>query len=137
MKKNNTDPILQGMLLFLIPGWGQMTHPDDAAIKLQHAPMPVVSNRVCQTKHWKSPISSAGKTGVTSAMLCAGDAGKTKISGCFGDSGGPFVCRNTAGQWVQQGIVSWGDTECSSKSHFTVFARVSVFRQWIEDTISE
>lgn len=114
-----------------------MTHPDDAAIKLQQAPMPVVSNRVCQTKHLESPISSAGKTAVTSAMLCAGDAGKTKISGCFGDSGGPFVCQNTVGQWVQQGIVSWGDTACSSKSHFTVFARVSVFRQWIEDTINE
>lgn len=114
-----------------------MTHPDSAAIKLQQAAMPVVSNRVCQAKHMKSPVSSAGETAVTSAMLCAGDAGKTKTSGCFGDSGGPFVCKNSAGQWVQQGIVSWGDTTCSSKSHFTVFARVSVFRQWIEDTISE
>lgn len=118
-------------------GWGQMTHPDSAAIKLQQAPMPIVSNRVCQAKHMKSPVSKEGGTAITSAMLCAGDAGKTKISGCFGDSGGPFVCKTAAGQWVQQGIVSWGDTTCSSKSHFTVFARVSAFRQWIEDTINE
>lgn len=120
-----------------ISGWGQMTHPDSAAIKLQQAPMPVVSNRDCQAKHTDSTASKPGESAVTSAMICAGDAGKTKISGCFGDSGGPFVCQNSAGQWVQQGIVSWGDTTCSSKAHFTVFARVSVFRKWIEDQLSE
>ena len=62
-----------------------MTHPDSAAIKLQQAAMPVVSNRVCQAKHMASPVSRPGESAVTSAMICAGDAGKTKISGCFGD----------------------------------------------------
>ena len=112
-----------------------MNHPGNAAVKLQQAAMPVVSNRICQTQHMKSAINSSST--VTSVMLCAGDAGKTKTSGCFGDSGGPFVCQNAAGQWVQQGIVSWGDSACSSTSHYSVFARVSMFRQWIEDVINE
>ena len=72
---------------------------------------------------------------VTPAMLCAGDAGKTKKGGCFGDSGGPFVCRNSAGRWVLQGVVSWGDRSCSSKNHYSVFARVSMFRRWIEKNV--
>ena len=114
-----------------------MAHPADAAVKLQQAALPVVSNRLCQLKHMESPISSAGNTAITSAMLCAGDAGKTLKGSCFGDSGGPFVCRNAAGQWVQQGIVSWGDSKCSSKGHFSVFARVSQFREWITTVLAE
>ena len=112
-----------------------MDHPGSAAVKLQQAGMPVVSNRACQAKLMQSAIDPSAT--VTSAMLCAGDAGKTETSGCFGDSGGPFVCQNSAGRWVQQGIVSWGDPTCSSASHFTVFARVSVLREWIEQVLSE
>ena len=74
---------------------------------------------------------------ITSAMLCAGDAGKTVTSGCYGDSGGPFVCQNSVGRWEQHGIVSWGSANCSSKTHFTVFARVSVFRKWVKQVLSK
>jgi len=126
---------LLAYLFLVFKGWGQMNHPGSAAIKLQQAGMPVVSNRVCQAKNMKSAIGSS--SAVTSAMLCAGDAGKTVTSGCFGDSGGPFVCQNSAGRWVQQGIVSWGDPACSSVNHFNVFTRVSMFRQWIENIMKE
>lgn len=73
---------------------------------------------------------------VTEAMICAGDAGMTPRNGCNGDSGGPFVCQNTAGQWVLHGVVSWGDPQCSSKNHFSVFARVSRLTDWIQNTIA-
>lgn len=120
-------------ILFI--GWGQMDHPGSAATKLQQASMRVVSNHVCQTMHMNSAINAS--TTVTSAMVCAGDAGKTIKSGCFGDSGGPFVCQNSAHQWIQQGIVSWGDPSCSSANHYSVFARVSALRQWIDEIINE
>lgn len=112
-----------------------MDHPGSAAIQLQQAAMPVVSNQVCQTMHMQKTDDPS--MAVTSAMLCAGDAGKTITSGCFGDSGGPFVCQNSAGRWIQQGIVSWGDPTCSSAVHFTVFTRVSMFREWIEKVLNE
>lgn len=101
--------------------------------------MPVVSNSACAAKLDTSPnggLHTDNRTWiVTSKMMCAGDAGKTKKSGCYGDSGGPFQCENSDGQWVVYGIVSWGDPDCSSSNHYTVFTRVSVFRTWIERVI--
>ena len=65
-------------------------------------------------------------------MLCAGVKG-TKLGGCYGDNGGPFVCRNSAGgPWVLHGAVSWGSRSCNATVKYTVFARVSAFREWIE-----
>ena len=122
-------------------GWGQMFGKGDSATILQQARMPVVSNGACAAKLDTSPnggLHTDNRTWiVTSKMICAGDAGHTKTSGCFGDSGGPLQCKNTAGQWVVQGIVSWGDPDCSSSNHYTVFTRVSVFRKWIEDILKD
>ena len=68
-------------------------------------------------------------------MLCAGVKG-TKLGGCYGDNGGPFVCRNSAGgPWVLHGAVSWGSRSCNATVKYTVFARVSAFREWIENYI--
>lgn len=124
-----------------ITGWGQMFGKGDSATILQQARMPVVSNGACAAKLDTSPnggLHTDNRTWiVTSKMICAGDAGHTKTSGCFGDSGGPLQCKNTAGQWVVQGIVSWGDPDCSSSNHYTVFTRVSVFRKWIEDMLKD
>ena len=47
-----------------------------------------------------------------------------------GDSGGPFVC-NEGGRWVLRGAVSWGHGKCRT-DHYTVFARVSNFVNWIK-----
>lgn len=47
-----------------------------------------------------------------------------------GDSGGPFVC-NEGGRWVLRGAVSWGHGKCRT-DHYTVFARVSNFVDWIK-----
>lgn len=120
-------------------GWGQMFGKGESAPILQQARMPVVSNGACAAKLDTSPnggLHTDNRTWiVTSKMVCAGDAGETKTHGCFGDSGGPFQCKNTAGQWVVQGIVSWGDPDCSSSNHYTVFTRVSVFRKWVDDAL--
>ena len=110
-----------------------MLHPGDAAEFLQQAEMPIVSNRACAAKLESSPNGqNATIHHVTEKMLCAGDAGRTKTNGCYGDSGGPFVCNNHRSErWVLQGVVSWGDPDCSSSNHYTVFTRVSEFTDWI------
>ena len=71
---------------------------------------------------------------ITKQMICAGKAG-TNLSGCHGDSGGPYVCRNSAGRYVLQGAVSWGSPRCSAAERYTVFARVAEFRNWIDQKI--
>ena len=51
-----------------------------------------------------------------------------------GDSGGPFVC-NEGGRFVLRGAVSWGHSRCRT-DHYTVFARVSSFIDWIKAKMS-
>lgn len=70
-------------------------------------------------------------------MLCAGHGPLNPTSGCHGDSGGPFVCQTgTSGSWVLHGAVSWGSGTCNSTQAYTVFAKISHFRDWIDNTMS-
>ena len=66
--------------------------------------------------------------------MCGGEEGSIK-SGCHGDSGGPYVCQDNRGRWVLQGAVSWGSRRCDTREAFSVFARVSQFRVWIDRTM--
>lgn len=50
-----------------------------------------------------------------------------------GDSGGPLVSK-TANQWVQAGIVSWGQG-CAEPGFPGVYARVSQYQSWITSYI--
>ena len=106
-------------------GWGKIKHPGGSQDILQQAHMPSVSLADCQKKNVISGIQ------VTDSMVCGAKSG-TQISGCHGDSGGPYVCKNTAGRWVLQGDVSWGDSTCNIQKKYTVFGRVAKFRNWID-----
>ena len=64
-------------------------------------------------------------------MLCGGDD-TTGASTCLGDSGGPYVCRNSKGYWVLQGITSWGSKRCLVSERYSVFTKVRVFTSWID-----
>jgi secreted trypsin-like serine protease len=66
--------------------------------------------------------------------ICAMQPGKRRDS-CYGDSGGPLVVPAADGDRpVQVGIVSWGEW-CAHESLPGVYARVSAFKPWIDDTI--
>ncbi|XP_068723572.1 zinc metalloproteinase nas-15-like [Montipora capricornis] len=106
-------------------GWGKIRHPGNSHNILQQAKISPVSESVCKRKNGY---------GITRAMLCAGVQG-TRLGGCHGDSGASFVCRDNGGLWVLQGAVSWGSRDCDAFKKYTVFARVSVFREWINKYI--
>ncbi|XP_074626323.1 chymotrypsinogen B-like isoform X2 [Acropora palmata] len=104
-----------------ITGWGRTVGGGNAADTLQQAMLPVASHRDC------SRVNGRLLQVDERSMVCAGGQGK---GGCQGDSGGPFVC-NEGGRFVLRGAVSWGHSRCRT-DHYTVFARVSSFIDWIE-----
>jgi secreted trypsin-like serine protease len=106
-------------------GWGKIKHPGSSHHILQQAHMPSVSHAECKRKNGNIGIQ------ITDVMVCGGKS-NTLISGCHGDSGGPYVCKNSAGRWVLQGDVSWGNPQCDSRQKYTVFGRVAKFRNWID-----
>ena len=50
-----------------------------------------------------------------------------------GDGGGPLVCEQE-GQWYQVGVVSFG-IGCGRLNTPGVYTRVSMYEQWITDTV--
>jgi secreted trypsin-like serine protease len=88
------------------------------------------------TRRWKiveDIILNEEGTVITEAMLCAGVAEGGKDS-CQGDSGGPLVVKDARNQWVQVGVVSWGDG-CGDAGLYGVYSRVSHARDWIAENM--
>lgn len=112
-----------------ITGWGKTKHPGPSSDILMEASMPPVSNEECKSKN---------AAVISEKMFCAGNAPGTKQSGCHGDSGGPFVCSEDKGKtWILTGVVSWGSKTCDRADKYTVFARVSKFVEWINETVEK
>jgi chymotrypsin-like protease len=102
-------------------GWGRTVGGGYGADILQQAILPVASHQDCaRVNNYLIPVDER-------TMICAG--GQNAAGGCQGDSGGPFVC-NEGGKWVLRGSVSWGHGWCRT-DHYTVFARISTFIDWI------
>lgn len=113
-----------------ITGWGKISSYGDMHPKLQQAKLPIVENSKCRALNTNSTYIP-----VTSNMLCAGHGRLNPTSGCHGDSGGPFVCQTGSGNsWVLHGAVSWGSGTCDTFEAYTVFARITVFKDWIDQT---
>jgi len=71
---------------------------------------------------------------VQDTEICAMQPGEKKDS-CYGDSGGPLVVPAAdGGRPVQVGVVSWGEW-CGHETLPGVYARVSAFKGWIDDTM--
>lgn len=116
-----------------ITGWGKIHAWDDMHHKLQQAMLPVVENSKCEMLN-----GNTTNIPVTSNMVCAGLGPNNPTGGCHGDSGGPFVCQTgPKGTWEIHGAVSWGDSSCDTAQAYTVFARVTNFREWIDQKLIE
>lgn len=98
-------------------GWGSTTGTGASyPASLQQVEVLVVENSTCSAAYDPGAIGQS--------MLCAGYADGGKDS-CHGDSGGPLMV-NLDQQWVQAGIVSWGDG-CAVPGKYGVYARTSEF----------
>ena len=95
------------------------------AEKLQKVQVPFVPTEQCQSNYASSGYE------ITDGMICAGEKGKDS---CQGDSGGPMISEGPEGK-VLVGVVSWG-IGCAREGYPGVYARVSNFADWIEETMA-
>lgn len=110
-----------------VTGWGATSEDGDASRGLLKASVPYVDNSTCN-----KPASYNGT--ILKGMMCAGrKAGG--IDACQGDSGGPLILRTSEGP-VLVGVVSFG-IGCARKLKYGVYTRVSNYRSWIRNVITE
>ncbi|MCK5719055.1 MAG: serine protease [Thiomargarita sp.] len=121
------DILNQDELTGIVMGWGSTSTRSSNSYSdyLMQANVPIVSNAQCN-------ISYEGD--ITNEMMCAGffEGG---VDACEGDSGGPLVIA-TNGNWLQAGIVSWGEG-CALADYYGVYTRVSRFQTFISENVCE
>jgi len=110
-----------------ISGWGKTKHPGGSANVLHQSHLAVVDRDTCHKLNFEH-----NNIPVTDQMICGGYGPGNRRSGCHGDSGGPFVCQRPDGRFYLQGAVSWGSPRCHTDDAYTVFARITEFRSWID-----
>ncbi|MEM1322159.1 MAG: trypsin-like serine protease [Bacteroidota bacterium] len=111
-------------------GWGiQNSMTLEAATALQEAEIEVIDFDDCN-----APTAYGGE--VSSDMVCAGYlSGEPEMGAASGDSGGPlFVSRQN--EWIQTGVVSWGQLPWTTDQYPGVFQKVAFHRAWIDEVMS-
>ncbi len=134
-----------------VTGWGAIWDPDDKEIvallskvtpvpeeisdklnfprKLHEVDIHVMDHGECRSAYQASQLD------VTDTELCAMKPSSV-ANACYGDSGGPLmVLAKDPRRYVQVGVVSWGD-RCGRVGVPNVYARVSAFHDWIEETLA-
>jgi secreted trypsin-like serine protease len=97
-------------------------------LKLHEVEIDSMDNDTCNAAFQSTRLS------VAQSEICAMTKGTTKDS-CQGDSGGPLVvAADVPRGFLLVGVVSWG-TMCGNRVTPSVFARVSSFSDWINDTM--
>lgn len=111
---------------FTIMGWGSTTGSGSQSRYLEYATVPFVTDTSCE--------QSYGSDLQPDYELCAGHP-EGGVDTCQGDSGGPMVQRDSAGNWIEVGIVSWGQG-CAEAGHPGVYGEVQSFSDSINARIS-
>jgi secreted trypsin-like serine protease len=101
---------------FTVAGWGSTSEGGAQQRYLRKATVPFVSDASCQQSYPEL---------IASQEICAGYAAGG-VDTCQGDSGGPMFRTDSSGQWVEVGIVSWGNG-CAEPGYPGVYTEVSTF----------
>ncbi|XP_076366532.1 trypsin-1-like [Tachypleus tridentatus] len=108
-----------------VTGWGALEPGSKLRPKvLQHVPVPVINNRVCEMWHGLQGIQIR----IHEEMVCAGYEFGGRDA-CQGDSGGPLMVNNF-GIWYLVGVVSAGYS-CAKHHQPGIYHRVSSSSDWI------
>ncbi|UNZ22027.1 serine protease [Streptomyces sp. 891-h] len=107
---------------FTIAGWGADQEGGRQQRYLLKAQVPFVDDATCKTAYSNL---------VEDEELCAGKMDTGGVDTCQGDSGGPMFRKDDAGEFVQVGIVSWGDG-CARPGKPGVYTEVSTFAKDIQ-----
>jgi len=118
----DSDVLMEGNNVW-VTGWGTTSESGSISTQLRQVSVPMVSDATC-TREYRNNFHS-------DVMFCAGQAGKDS---CQGDSGGPVVYQKN-GQWMQYGIVSWGQG-CAEANYAGVYSKVSAYCPFIATTTS-
>ncbi|KAF7383666.1 hypothetical protein HZH66_013016 [Vespula vulgaris] len=102
----------------IVIGWGKERATGSTTQALKYARLSVITNRECRL-HWQ----------IDERNICT--AFGSGQHACQGDSGGPLIVQTTNKQYIQIGIVSYGDANCPSNKP-GVFTRVAAFTRWIK-----
>ncbi|KAB0387374.1 hypothetical protein FD755_002330, partial [Muntiacus reevesi] len=113
----------------VVTGWGSVSKEGGLASRLQQIQVSMLEREVCECTYY-----SAHPGGISEKMICADFPASGGKDVGQGDSGGPLVCKHEKGPFVLYGIVSWG-AGCGQPRKPGVFARVSVFLDWIQSKI--
>ncbi|MGW7521056.1 S1 family peptidase [Streptomyces sp. NPDC054796] len=113
---------------FTVAGWGADKEGGEQQQNLLKVDVPFVDDATCG--------SAYGSELTPEEELCAGDLENGGIDSCQGDSGGPLFRKDEAGEFVQVGIVSWGDG-CARPGKPGVYTEVSTFSADIEKAAGE
>uniref|UniRef100_A0A3Q2ZC12 Coagulation factor VII, like n=1 Tax=Kryptolebias marmoratus TaxID=37003 RepID=A0A3Q2ZC12_KRYMA len=107
-----------------VSGWGRLLQFGSPARYLQRLVVPRVHSQECRLHT---------QLNITKNMFCAGRRSGGQDA-CEGDSGGPLVTRYKK-TWFLTGVVSWGKG-CARENMYGVYAKVSNFLDWIENTMA-
>ncbi|MFJ6790709.1 S1 family peptidase [Streptomyces angustmyceticus] len=113
---------------FTIAGWGAEKEGGSQQRYLLKATVPFVDDAACE-KAYGDQLTPGDE-------ICAGKLDTGGTDTCQGDSGGPMFRKDDAGQWLQVGIVSWGEG-CARPGKPGVYSEVSTFAADIEKAAGE
>ena len=104
-------------------GWGAISEGSMGLPRiLQKVEVPLVTTKACNAAD-----SYNGQ--ITDRMICAGLQAGGKDS-CQGDSGGPLFMKQTSGDYLLVGVVSWGEG-CARANKYGVYTKVNAGVDWI------
>ncbi|MDJ0347259.1 serine protease [Streptomyces sp. H10-C2] len=111
---------------FDVAGWGARSEGGGQQRYLYKAKVPFVSDASCNSSY------SGGI--IPDEEICAGFE-QGGVDTCQGDSGGPMFRKANNNQWIQVGIVSWGEG-CARAGFPGVYTEVSTFASAIQSAAS-